>query len=201
MAKRGNFFIRLCYGYVGRYKDTSKMTTKEVVEEFLKRKGVSSPKEFFNAKFSGIRQSGATSGALDSNSRRARKHAKLYYKTIRNNKYDVEKIAKNTGFNVEDIRRIKNYVFFQEHNFRNAPKGRFVPDYDMALSWQRLEQGKDIWEVDIILLKHELYEMEIESKYLYYEDAHNETEKYYNYALAIKREKEKRNGKRKKHKD
>lgn len=53
MAKRGNFFIRLCYGYVGRYKDTSKMTTKEVVEEFLKRKGVSSPREFFQKRFSG----------------------------------------------------------------------------------------------------------------------------------------------------
>ena len=51
MAKRGKSLIRLCYGYVGRYKDTSKMTTKEVVEEFLKRKGVSSPREFFGAKF------------------------------------------------------------------------------------------------------------------------------------------------------
>ncbi len=55
MAKKGNFFIRLCYGYVGRYKDTSKMTTKEVVEEFLKRKGVSSPREFFQKRFIGLR--------------------------------------------------------------------------------------------------------------------------------------------------
>lgn len=49
---KGNFFVRLCYGYVGRYKDTSKMTTQEVIEEFLKRKGVSSPKEFFDKRFS-----------------------------------------------------------------------------------------------------------------------------------------------------
>lgn len=53
MAKRGNFFIRLCYGYVGRYKDTSKMTTKEVIEEFLKSQGVSSPRAFFENKFKG----------------------------------------------------------------------------------------------------------------------------------------------------
>ena len=63
MAKQGGFFVRLCYGYVGKYKDTSKMTAKEVIEEFLKRKGVSSPREFFDNKFAGLRQSGATSGA------------------------------------------------------------------------------------------------------------------------------------------
>ncbi len=51
MAKRGGFFVRLCYGYVGRYKDTSKMTAKEVIEEFLKSKGVSSPSEYFKKRF------------------------------------------------------------------------------------------------------------------------------------------------------
>ena len=55
MAKRGNFFIRLCYGYVGRYKDTSKMTAKEVIEEFLKSKGVASPREFFEKRFIGLK--------------------------------------------------------------------------------------------------------------------------------------------------
>jgi hypothetical protein len=38
MAK-GNFFVRLCYAVVGKIKDTSKMTTKEVIEEFLRQKG------------------------------------------------------------------------------------------------------------------------------------------------------------------
>jgi len=28
MAKQGGFFVRLCYGYVGKYKDTSKMIHK-----------------------------------------------------------------------------------------------------------------------------------------------------------------------------
>lgn len=46
MAK-GNFFVRLCYAVVGKTKDTSKMTTKEVIEEFLRQKGVSSPRELF----------------------------------------------------------------------------------------------------------------------------------------------------------
>ena len=49
MARKHSFFIRLCYGYVeGKLgKDTSKMTTEQVVEEFLKQKGVKTPKEFF----------------------------------------------------------------------------------------------------------------------------------------------------------
>ncbi len=51
IKKKNNFFIRLCYGYVGKHKDTSKMTTKEVIDEFLKSKGVSSPREFFQNKF------------------------------------------------------------------------------------------------------------------------------------------------------
>ena len=46
MAK-GNFFVRLCYAAVGKTKDTSKMTTKEVIEEFLRQKGVSSSREYF----------------------------------------------------------------------------------------------------------------------------------------------------------
>ena len=45
------FFVRLCYGYVGSYKDTSNMTTEEVIEEFLDENGVRSSKEFFEKKF------------------------------------------------------------------------------------------------------------------------------------------------------
>jgi hypothetical protein len=44
----GNFgFIKICYGVVGAKKDTSKMTVDQVVEEFLRMKGVSSAKEYF----------------------------------------------------------------------------------------------------------------------------------------------------------
>ena len=41
-------FIKLCYGVVGSYKDTAKMTTQQVVEEFLRHEGVSSAKEYFD---------------------------------------------------------------------------------------------------------------------------------------------------------
>lgn len=41
-------FVKLCYGVVGSYKDTSKMTTQQVIEEFLKHEGVSSAEEYFD---------------------------------------------------------------------------------------------------------------------------------------------------------
>ena len=50
---KGHFFVRLAYGVVGSYKDTSSMTTTEVIEEFLDRNGVKTPREFFEKKFKG----------------------------------------------------------------------------------------------------------------------------------------------------
>ena len=50
---KGNFFVRLAYGVVGSYKDTSSMTTHEVIEEFLNHNGVSTPGEYFKKKFKG----------------------------------------------------------------------------------------------------------------------------------------------------
>ena len=53
---KGHFFVRLAYGVVGSYKDTSKMTTTEVIEEFLDRNGVKTPREFFEKKFKGKKE-------------------------------------------------------------------------------------------------------------------------------------------------
>lgn len=50
---KGNFFVRLAYGVVGSYMDTKSMTTSEVIEEFLNRSGVKTPREFFDKKFKG----------------------------------------------------------------------------------------------------------------------------------------------------
>ena len=54
-AGKSNFFVRLCYGYVEGTlgKDTSQMTTSEVIQEFLNSKGYKSPKDFFNKGFRG----------------------------------------------------------------------------------------------------------------------------------------------------
>lgn len=36
----------------------------------------------------------------------------MYYEAVRHMKTDVSRIAKNTGFNEEDISRIKNFYFY-----------------------------------------------------------------------------------------
>lgn len=191
---QNSFFVRLCYGYVGKYKDTSKMTTKEVIDEFLKKRGVSSPKEFFEKAFSRQKQSGAISGALDSDSEKALEHAIRAYEAIRKNKYDIEKIAKNTGFSIEQIKQVKDYIFYEKHGLEKG-EDLFDPDYDMALSWQRMEIGKDIWESDIIMIKHELLERQYEMQGISHNDAHDMANEQYNYKFSIDEERRKKNGK------
>ena len=134
-------------------------------------------------------KSGAKSGALDPTSERALEHAKRMYKTFLNSKGDVPKIAKATGCTKEEIEEIKSYVF-------NNPE--FMPDYDQAQTWVRLRDGSAI-EADYIFIKHELMEINLVKKGLTQSAAHEETNKYYNYGIAIK---EWRNGnlKEKKHK-
>ena len=57
--------------------------------------------------------SGGISGALDSLSPEAEEHANKEYEAIRKNKYDVIKISQHTGFSLQQIKAIKDYVFFQ----------------------------------------------------------------------------------------
>ncbi|MCL2772620.1 MAG: hypothetical protein FWD71_04645 [Oscillospiraceae bacterium] len=64
---------------------------------------------------------------------------------------------------------------------------RFAPDYDMAVSWQRLIDGKDIHEMDLVMLYHELMEYELMIvKGLSYDKAHELTQVKYNYSKYVK---------------
>lgn len=112
------------------------------------------------------------------------RHANMFYEEVRKRKGDSERISKNTKWSVEDIEKIRNYIFIEEHNLGDKVE-RFEPDYDMAVSWQRLNDGNNIQEHDLILLDHEHYEMElIEKGYSQYE-AHIEASKKYNYAKGV----------------
>lgn len=62
----------------------------------------------------------------------------------------------------------------------------FDPDYDMAESFRRILDGKDIKPHDIVLLKHENLELNLMKKYnLVYEDAHDITIRKYDYQKAL----------------
>ena len=64
---------------------------------------------------------------------------------------------------------------------------RFEADYDIAVSWQRLIEGKDTREMDLVLLNHELVEYNLmKEKGMPYPMAHREAEKLYNYTQYIK---------------
>lgn len=120
------------------------------------------------------------SGALDPNSKKASKHAEQYYESVRKMKTDYKKIAMNTGYSEELIKKIKYYSFVDEHDLITG-KGRFFPDYHMAESWQRLIDGKNIQPHDLLLLEHEMYELILVNDGMAQLKAHNLTNKIYNY--------------------
>ena len=129
--------------------------------------------------------SGASGAILRNDTERMDAHAKRYYEEIRKRKSDIAAIAKNTGFSVEDVEKVKKHVFIDTHDLGDEIPERFAPDYDMAVSWQRLIDGKDIQEMDIVLLNHELMEYELMKQGLSYNEAHRIAEKSYNYNKYI----------------
>lgn len=119
-------------------------------------------------------------GALDPYSKKADKHAVLYYESIRKMKSDCKKIAANTGYPIDLIKRIKYYTFIEEHEL-DSGKERFYPSFQMAQSWQRLIEGKNIQDHDLLLLEHEMYELTLVSLGMPQNKAHDATNVLYNY--------------------
>lgn len=126
---------------------------------------------------------GATIVDLDGKDRgRARRHAEMYYESVRHKTNDVSRISQNTGIPVEEIQRIKNYLFMDEHDLEDNGKRRFYPDFSIAQSWQRLESGKDILPHDLTLLRHEVEERRLMiEEGMTQSEAHTEACKKYNY--------------------
>jgi SPP1 gp7 family putative phage head morphogenesis protein len=126
------------------------------------------------------------SGAIPRNDlKRMNDHATLFYEEVRNRQFDVTQIARNTGFSVEDITLIKQHVFFNEYDLGREDLERFYPDYDMAVSWQRLTEGTHIQEMDIVLLNHELLEYSYMQQGMSYDEAHRLTEKVHDYKKFV----------------
>jgi hypothetical protein len=69
---------------------------------------------------------------------------------------------------------------------------KFDPDYNMAVSWQRLADGSNIQEEDLTLLNHENREMSLMKQGFDYDAAHIKASEEYDYAAQIKRKEEKR---------
>jgi hypothetical protein len=119
-------------------------------------------------------------GALDPDEDRAIEHSDKYYEAVRKMTTDIQRISENTGYSLEDITKIKNYIFLEEHNLDGTIE-RFAPNFEMAQSWQRLIDGKDIQPHDITMLKHEIYEMQLVSEGLTQDEAHLKATDIFNY--------------------
>lgn len=126
--------------------------------------------------------SGGISGAISPQSNRAGKHAEQYYESVRHMTTDVSRIAKNTGYSEEFIKTIKDYIFIDEHDLGDGRISRFEPSFEMAQTWQRLIDGRDIQQHDLTLLKHEEMERRLISQGYSQDEAHILASKEYNYA-------------------
>jgi SPP1 gp7 family putative phage head morphogenesis protein len=146
-----------------------------------------------------IMKSGAKSGALtDKNDplyEKRDKHAEMYYESVRNSKKApiVKSISQNSGFSEAYVSKVFDHVFVNEYDLYGG-KRRFESDYDMAESFRRLREGKNIQEHDIILLRHEHLEYGLMNKLgISYDEAHELTQRKYDYAAALEKFKKKNN--------
>lgn len=112
-------------------------------------------------------------------------HGELRYPAIRKDKYDVERIAKNTGRTVEEIQYVKNYLFMDKHDLGNGKIDYFAPDDEIAKSWDRLRAGEDIRPHDLTLINHELEERRLVQSGLTQSQAHDLANKKYNYQKEV----------------
>ena len=145
---------------------------------------------------SDTKQNKLIGGALDPESERADAHAERYYEFVRKMTTDVKRIAENTGIPEAVIQRIKNFIFMDVHDLGEGEIARFDPIYEMAESWQRLIDGKNIQPHDLTLLRHEIMENELMDQGYSQDEAHILASKKYDY----KKESEEYHGSVKKNK-
>ncbi|MBD2504173.1 hypothetical protein [Anabaena azotica] len=96
------------------------------------------------------------------------------YNTIRGTADDIVAIARTTGWAEFRIRRIKDHIFYRQHQLDDR-FDCFDPDPDIADAWFRLQQGNYLPE-DLRLLEHEYFESRFEVIFnTDYRTAHNAT--------------------------
>ena len=122
-------------------------------------------------------------------SEKREKQAKKAYERARNND-DVKAVAVAANMSQNDVEKIHRYIFSDEHILSNGEVNRFDADYDMAVAWKRLSEGAPK-DRDIILLKHELLEIEIsKNQDILPHEAHKIANKTYNWEMLLAEETE-----------
>ncbi|WP_311523201.1 hypothetical protein [uncultured Streptococcus sp.] len=164
---------------------------KEIVER-RKLIGVVSVDEREQKRYNRVmKSSGAVYGAWndrnDPYNKERDRHAQEFYESVRNRnkQHEIVKVSNNSGLSQSDVEKIYNHIFINEYDLEDGRK-RFDPSYDMAESWRRLSEigGKNIQPHDLVMLNHELMEHDLMAKGMKYDEAHELTNKTYNYQKA-----------------
>ena len=106
------------------------------------------------------------------------------YDSIRECDTDICDIAENLGFKADNIKNVKDHVFYNEHDLdRYGPDEiehkRFDATLEQALAWKRLEAGIHTQD-DVTWIKHECAERHHELKYdSGYSEAHERAQSRY----------------------
>lgn len=138
-----------------------------------------------------MKSSGAVYGAWndrnDPYNKERDRHAQEFYESVRNRnkQHEIVKVSNNSGLSQSDVEKIYNHIFINEYDLEDGRK-RFDPSYDMAESWRRLSEigGKNIQPHDLVMLDHELMEHDLMANGMRYDEAHELTNKNYNYQKA-----------------
>ena len=138
-----------------------------------------------------MKSSGAVYGAWndrnDPYNKERDRHAQEFYESVRNRnkQHEIVKVSNNSGLSQSDVEKIYNHIFINEYDLEDGRK-HFDPNYDMAESWRRLSEigGKNIQPHDLVMLNHELMEHDLMAKGMKYDEAHELTNKTYNYQKA-----------------
>lgn len=135
--------------------------------------------------------SGAFKGAYtdknDPEGTKRETHAEQYYAAMRNSEKDeiVSTISKNANTDADKVSKMYDHLILNKYNLDEG-YSRFAPDYDIAESIQRLREGKDIKEHDLLLIYHEALEYDLMNEEgLSYEEAHEVANKSYSYQEAL----------------
>ena len=166
-------------------KPEAAATAREITKNVLQSERESSIITTGGAKMDDV--TGASGAIPRDDLARMDAHAERFYEEIRKRTSDVVAIAQNTGLPSGDIARVKQHIFLDVHDLGDEAMERFTPDYDMAVSWQRLIEGTNIQEMDMVLLRHEMLEQELMAHGAPYFEAHKKAEAVHNYTQHIKR--------------
>lgn len=130
---------------------------------------------------------GALNDRNDPKHERRDDHAVAYYEELRKRDRSavVARIAEVSGISEKEALRGFEHLLVAEHDLDGGERRRFYEDYDIAQSMQRILDGRNVHEHDILLFKHEKMEASYMAQGMTQVAAHDLANMSYNYEQAL----------------